>query len=329
MKLVLYRGKYAIYSRDDQGNVARRSLGTDDKLEADRRLQEFKSLQDRRRASRGFTVAQLWEARQKALEGRRTAANMQWSGKAILPFFGHLSPEMINAPLARSYAEKRRAEGRQNGTILTEINHLRSTLSWARKEGMIDVDVALPAPSAPPPRVHFLTKQQAQQFLAACQYHHIKLFTILALTTGARATAILELEWNRVDLDRRLLELRTEETAYRKGRATVPINGSAYEALARAKEVARSPYVIEFRSTGEQLQSIKKGIKAAASRAELPWVSPHVFRHSAAVWMAEAGTSMEEIAQFLGHTDINVTRRIYARFSPDHLRRAAQALELA
>lgn len=327
MKLVIYRGKYAIYWRDDRGNVVRRSLGTDDKLEADRRLLEFKSLQDRRRASRGFTVAQLWEARQKALEGRRTATNMQWSGKAILPFFGHLGPEMINAPLARSYAEKRQSEGRQNGTILTEINHLRSTLSWARKEGMVDVEVSLPAPSAPPPRVHFLTKQQAQQFLAACQFHHIKLFTVLALTTGARATAILELEWNRVDLDRRLIELRTEETANKKGRATVPVNSTAYEALVMAKEKAQSRYVIEW--TGERVQSIKKGIRAAAMRAQLHWVSPHVFRHSAAVWMAEAGTSMEEIAQFLGHTDINVTRRIYARFSPDHLRRAAQALEFA
>jgi hypothetical protein len=43
--------------------------------------------------------------------------------------------------------------------------------------------------------------------------------------------------------------------------------------------------------------------------------------------MAEDGIPLEEIAQFLCHSDVNVTRRIYARFSPDYLRRAAASLE--
>jgi hypothetical protein len=43
--------------------------------------------------------------------------------------------------------------------------------------------------------------------------------------------------------------------------------------------------------------------------------------------MAEAGLSMEVIAQYLGHEDINVTRKKYARYSPTYLREAAAALE--
>ncbi len=52
-----------------------------------------------------------------------------------------------------------------------------------------------------------------------------------------------------------------------------------------------------------------------------------MLRHSAAVHMAEAGIDMEEIAQYLGHNDVNVTRRVYARFSPNYLKNAASALE--
>ena len=52
-----------------------------------------------------------------------------------------------------------------------------------------------------------------------------------------------------------------------------------------------------------------------------------MLRHSAAVHMAEDGVGMEEIAQMLGHSNVNVTRNVYARFSPDYLRRAASALE--
>jgi site-specific recombinase XerD len=56
-------------------------------------------------------------------------------------------------------------------------------------------------------------------------------------------------------------------------------------------------------------------------------VSPHVLRHSAAVHMAEDDVSMEKIAQFLGHSNVNTTRKIYARFSPSYLKDAAAALE--
>ena len=52
-----------------------------------------------------------------------------------------------------------------------------------------------------------------------------------------------------------------------------------------------------------------------------------MLRHSAAVHMAEAGISMEEIAQFLGHSSVEVTRKVYARFSPTYLRKAASVLE--
>ena len=43
--------------------------------------------------------------------------------------------------------------------------------------------------------------------------------------------------------------------------------------------------------------------------------------------MAEAGLSMEVIAQYLGHEDVNVTRKVYARFSPTYLKQAASVLE--
>ncbi len=49
--------------------------------------------------------------------------------------------------------------------------------------------------------------------------------------------------------------------------------------------------------------------------------------HSAAVHMAEAGIPMDEIAQYLGHENVDVTRSVYARFSPTYLRKAASVLE--
>lgn len=64
---------------------------------------------------------------------------------------------------------------------------------------------------------------------------------------------------------------------------------------------------------------------AAAERNNLK-AHPHMFRHSAAVWMAEDRVPMSEIASFLAHRDINVTVSVYARHHPDYLREAARSL---
>jgi integrase len=97
-------------------------------------------------------------------------------------------------------------------------------------------------------------------------------------------------------------------------------------ALTEARRGALTEFVIEW--AGKPVASVKRGIKAAGLRAKIGKATPHMLRHSAAVRMAEDGVPMEEIAQYLGHTNVNVTRRIYARFSADYLRNAARALEL-
>ena len=82
-------------------------------------------------------------------------------------------------------------------------------------------------------------------------------------------------------------------------------------------------FVIEW--DGHQVKSIKKAIRMAAKRSGVR-CSPHVFRHTAGVWMAQADVPMQKIAQFLGHTSTRVTERTYARYSPNFMKDAAAAL---
>jgi integrase len=100
---------------------------------------------------------------------------------------------------------------------------------------------------------------------------------------------------------------------------------TARAALLEARQGALTDYVVEW--AGRPVKSVKRGLRVAAQRAGLEHISPHDLRHSAAVHMAEDGVGMDEIAQMLGHSNVNVTRNVYARFSPDYLRNAAAALE--
>ena len=73
--------------------------------------------------------------------------------------------------------------------------------------------------------------------------------------------------------------------------------------------------------------SVKKAFQAASERSGIH-VTPYTLRHTGAVWAAEAGVSMAELAQFMGHDDSKTTEKHYARFSPTHLRSISANLQL-
>ena len=64
-----------------------------------------------------------------------------------------------------------------------------------------------------------------------------------------------------------------------------------------------------------------------SSGAGVEGVSVYVLRHTAGVWMAKAGVPLEEIAAFMGHSNIEITRKHYARFHPSFMSKSAAALE--
>lgn len=271
-------------------------------------------------------MSYAWQQYQKTLEDRPAGITMGHEWKAVGPHFGKMDASRVTEEDCLSYMAKRRALGRSDGTIWTELGHLRSALKWAERKGMIFKAPAIFRPARPVPRDKRLTKEEAKRFRDACDFPHVKLFVILAMTTGARMGAILDLKWDRVDFDAGRIALHNpDRNATNKTRAIVSMNKTAREALLRAKEGATSPYVIEW--GGHRVRSVKKALGGAGRRAGLPWVTAHVFRHSAATHMAEAGVPMAEIAQYLGHSDSRLTERIYARFSPKYLEKAAAALE--
>lgn len=274
----------------------------------------------------GLIVSQVWAAYQEAVAGRRQEIKLRDAGKHILPAMGHLRPEQLTTDDCDAYIAERRGLGRKDGTIRTELGCLRSALSWARKSRLITDAPHIKMPPVPQPRDRYLSRAEVRKLLDAAQEHHIKLAILLMLTTAARIGAILELTWDRVDLDQRIIKLASYDIGPRKGRATVPINDTLIAALQTAREGARSRYVIEW--GGGKVGSIKTGFRAAVARAGIDHCTPHDLRRTAGRFMAEAGIPIEEIAQYLGHSDPQITRSTYSRFSPDYLRKAADALEL-
>lgn len=321
----LYRGVwYAIWS-DERGATRRASLRCKDHEEAERRLIDFRK---HFAAPPGALVGDIVGAYLNDKDGKiADISRLRGAWAKAKPTFGHLRPDQITRELCGDYVAGRRqlGEGKRgrtlsDGTILKELNVVRQALNWRGVKGAV-----FEAPSQPPPRDRHLTRAEFQKLLDACSAPHVRLFVILALSTAARKGALLQLTWDRVDFDRRQIRLAVVGERNRKGRAIVPMTDRLFAELETAFAARQTPYVIEY--AGGRVDNIKKGFAAAVARAKLGDVVPHDLRHSAAVWMAEGGVPMDEIAQFLGHSDPRITYRVYARFSPSYLKKAASTLE--
>jgi integrase len=246
---------------------------------------------------------------------------MMLSAKAVRRHVGNLEPHML---ARRTYLERRQAEGVAPGTIRRDISVLRAALAWAVRERWIASAPYVEMPQRPPPRDRWLTRGEVDRLISACASPHLRLFTILAYHTAARRGAILELTWDRVDLDhRRIAYQKPGRRETKKRRATVPINPVAFAALAEARLVAVSDYVIEYHS--KQIHSIKTGFAQACATAGIKDCSAHVLRHSAATHLVMAGVPLIQIARLLGDT-VDMVERVYGKHSPDFLRDAADAL---
>jgi len=326
MRIVAFRGKYAAEFTEN-GKRRRRSLGTDDPGEVESKLFELGAEIEARSRPAIVSVDYASAGKRESLGIRPSIASMDSIWKTIGPFFGGRPADAISEELCLAYIEQRRSSGVQDGTIRLELSKLRASLKWAEKKALIAKAPFVWMPAPADPRDVRLTREQAAKFIAACDAPHIRLFVVLALTTGARKEALLDLTWDRVDFAARRINLKDPARARTaKGRAVVPMNETSLHALSEAREKATTPYVIEY--AGRPVKFIKMGLRRAGQRAGMEWVSAHVFRHSAATWMAEGGVPMAEIAQFLGHKDSRITERVYARFSPTYLRGAASMLEL-
>jgi integrase len=243
--------------------------------------------------------------------------------KAMEPVFGQVTPlDLMDGSRVRAYIEARRRAGVGDGTIHTELGYLRAALHLAKRRGVITALPDISLPPKPRPRTRHLTAEQANALLAGAIMPHVRLFIQLALYTAGRPSAILDLTWDRVDFDRRVIHLdNPSRDKTSKGRATVPMAEALVGPLMEAKRGALSQWA------GGRVLSVKKGFALAAKRAGLVGVSPYVLRHTAAVLLAQAGVPISEISQYLGHTSSSVTERVYARYSPDYLRRASDALD--
>ena len=248
--------------------------------------------------------------------------------KALDGFFADMRISQVNGQIIKQYVATRHP--RSTGTIRLELQKIRTAFNWActrkeprderlRREELPWID--LPPSSAPRSTV------VERQLLAQMRDNAIDkalgidrefgTYLLLLIETAMRKGAVLELQWQQVDFERRLITFNQEgRVQTKKHRPTIPMSQTLYRVLAQLAE-------------GQALDSLVCGLrrdpferfKQWASDMGMPHLHPHVFRHTWATHAAEDGVAMNVIAGFLGDT-MKTVEKNYMHLSPDYLRQA-------
>lgn len=141
------------------------------------------------------------------------------------------------------------------------------------------------------------------------------------LATGARSNEAKQAKWDDIDVERRLWRIPASNSKSKKVR-NVPLNATALDVLQAVNTQVDFDYVFVNLKTGKPYACIKKTWTRLKQEAGLPTLRLHDLRHQYASMLVNAGRSLYEVQQILGHSDPKVTTR-YAHLAPSTLQDAA------
>jgi integrase len=217
--------------------------------------------------------------------------------------------------------------GVQPGTLNRELGVLQAALRYSFKQGRIGFLPSIQKLPSPPPRAQFLNEEEVAILLSETKrFPELDTFVRVALMTGQRKEAIMTLRWDQVDFKSNLIDFndRTAPLYHRmKGRGVVPMSSALRGYL---KGLVRdSDWVIS--KAGKQVLTIdtswRKVMKATRFK-----ITPHVLRHTVATTLAMKSVPMTQIARILGHSNTQITERVYAKFSPSFCKDAVEHLSV-
>ena len=169
------------------------------------------------------------------------------------------------------------------------------------------------------PREH-LTEREVEKLIAAVKDnrygHRDATMLLLAYRHGLRASELVDLRWEQVDLENAILHVRRLKNGTP---ATHPLTGKELRALRRLQreQEPKSPFVF----TSERgTPFARRGFQAMVERAGKAVgfdmkIHPHMLRHACGFKLANDGVDTRTIQAYLGHKSIQHTVR-YTELAP-------------
>lgn len=170
----------------------------------------------------------------------------------------------------------------------------------------------------PPGRVRWIEPAQAEAMIAACA-DRLRPLAVFLLSTGARITEAVRLDWDDVDLVRRHVVLRDTKNGETYG---VHLGERVFLELANMGG-DRKGRVFGYRDRHDVYPDWRAACKGAGIRD----FTPHDCRHTYATWLRQSGRGALELMELGRWKDIKSVKR-YAHVASDEQRDAIADLPI-
>ncbi len=160
----------------------------------------------------------------------------------------------------------------------------------------------------------YLTEKEVELLITAAKNtgrhgHRDSTLILIAYRHGLRASELVSLRWDQVDLTQGLLHV----SRVKNGTPSVhPIRGAEIRALRRIKrDYPVTPYVFVTERKGPLTTStVRKMVARAGMKAKVGFpVHPHMLRHACGFKLANDGQDTRALQHYLGHKNIQHTVR--------------------
>lgn len=224
----------------------------------------------------------------------------------------HLDGTPPTKDSAQLYIDKLAKDGKSPNTISVCACAI---IRWFRYR---DQTIALDCPTVRYNEPEYLTLDQVEKLLSACNTILEETLITVLFDTAIRISELLGLELDDINWNGRFI------TVLRKGgwRQEVNISEKALSTLREWLDARRSNSKRVFMDLAYYDAWLT--LRAVGKRVGLK-VHPHTLRHSRAVHMMMNGADMHVVKEHLGHTNISVTFNIYGRFKAVHLKELVPA----
>lgn len=248
-----------------------------------------------------------------------------------LKCFSGLRLNEITPDRISTYMHQRKNEGASNATINREFAMLSKAFNLALKEWeWVKENPCSKIQKFPENNLidRWLTVEEEKALLESAKNYlngNLKEIIIFALNTGMRQGEIMNLKWEDVDLDRRVIIVKRTKT---KVPRTVPMNNTVVELLlSKAVNKTNTEYVFSTtKDTKIGIRNMLREFYKALKKADIKNFRFHDLRHTFATRLVQAGIDIYTVSKLLGHSQVTTAQR-YAHHSPESLRPSVLMLD--